>query len=95
MKVAGLVEEVASQQAKRARLTKRYEEAIFKYKSNKDANGTWFIPTRISIMCIWSVPWAMVIAYHIELEINPFQDVFTIPKSSKSNCNSKGDFHLV
>ncbi|XP_030855983.1 dolichyl-diphosphooligosaccharide--protein glycosyltransferase subunit 1 [Strongylocentrotus purpuratus] len=39
MKVAGLVEEVASQQAKRARLTKRYEEAIFKYKSNKDANA--------------------------------------------------------
>nr|XP_054751142.1 dolichyl-diphosphooligosaccharide--protein glycosyltransferase subunit 1-like isoform X2 [Lytechinus pictus] len=39
MKVAGLVEEVASQQAKRSRLTKRYEDAIFKYKSNKDANG--------------------------------------------------------
>lgn len=39
MKVAGLVEEVAAQQAKRSRLTKKYEEAILKYKTNKDANA--------------------------------------------------------
>ncbi|XP_072181810.1 dolichyl-diphosphooligosaccharide--protein glycosyltransferase subunit 1-like [Diadema setosum] len=38
LKVASLVEEVASQQAKRGRLTKRYEDAISKFKSTKDNN---------------------------------------------------------
>ena len=39
MKVAGLVEEVGTQQEKRSRLTKRYEDAINKYKSTKDNNS--------------------------------------------------------